>query len=218
MNEEIKKLIELNNELKQISEKKIETVRSQKYEKAAALRDKERNIIVEIEKTAGLENIRFENEKISRKVIKDFHKVLDFIESGDNNLTPALLRKLSKDVKVAEANEGITKGRLTDALNREEALKIQMRWIHILDERPKVIESGSDGKLHWRQSEEVMVLYVREDGTYDICMGVYIEEDKGVHDKVYYFAVKNDLEGIEMNRVKGWMPLPDKKFRNISVL
>ena len=220
MNEEIKSLIKLNKELKEIRENKKEAASSQKYEVAAAFRDDERNKINELEEVAGLGVIDFGDEGISRKVMQDFYKVLDFIKEEDSNLTPALLRKLSQDVRIAEGTAEVATLKIRTAEEKVKSLNQrlldQMSWIHIVDSRPQMVENGKNDKTSWRQSEEVVILYVREDGAYDICMGRYVEEDKGVHDKIYYFAVKTDLEGIDMNRVKGWMPLPDKKFRNIS--
>jgi len=180
----IKKLRELNENLKDIREKKMDAVVNQKYEIAAEYRNTERSMYVEIDDLVKLREEDFDSNEMFSSVKTNLYQIIDYIEDGDTNLTPALIRKLTNDV--AETNKA-------------------MKWTNIYDERPEPnfeVEINGNSCL---QSEEVIVLYVTEYGKCDVCIGRYVVEQKYIHDMMqYYFITRNPNYSIRMSDIKGW--------------
>jgi hypothetical protein len=191
--EVIKKLKELSEGLRDVKEKKKDAVKSQKYEIAASYRDTERSIMERISSTINIKESDFESKELFYAVERDIYEVIGFIEEGDTNLTPALIRKLTLDAKVAKKGA--------------EELKKMMSWTHVYDERPELKEEVERDGKSWLQSDEVIVLYVRDSGEYDVCIGRYIIEKIGVHDKRYSFITRNPKDSVNLSDVKGWQSL-----------
>lgn len=189
----IQTLKELNESLVDVREKKIDAAKSQKYEIAASYRDTERSIMERISSTIDIKEDDFESKELFDAVKRDLYEVIGFIEKGDTNLTPALIRKLTSDAKIAK--------------KKAEELKRMMSWTHVYDERPELKEEIEQDGKSWLQSDEVIVLYVRSSGEYDVCIGRYIVENIGVHDKKYSFITRNPQDSITLADVKGWQSL-----------
>ena len=215
MNEEkINQLLALSKKRVEISDKKMEVVREQKYEQAAALRDQERKILEEIDTIVNVDENKFETKEIFYEVMRDFHKVIDFIEEGDSNLTPALLRKLTNDVKESHARENNLKKEIQ-----------KFEWINTKDERPKLLKEIVDGDREWMESEEVLILYVKASGEYGICVAKYIEEWIGLNNRSYSFQVCEEVreayekdplnkeEDSEPKKLRGWQDIPGLKVK-----
>jgi hypothetical protein len=225
MNEaKINQLLALSKKRVEISDKKMEVVSKQRYEEAAALRDQERKILEEIDAIVDVDENKFETKEIFYEVMKDFHKVIDFIEEGDSNLTPALLRKLTNDVKEARSREANLKKEIQ-----------KFEWINSRDEKPTLVREIKEGGEEWMESDEVMILNVKDSGEHGICIAKYVEEWLGLNRKNCNFQVVEDVrdsfeksnnrdtsskdpkrlrgwQDIPGLRVKGWMPLPEKKI------
>lgn len=179
----IKKLRELSEGLKDIQAKKMDAIINQRYEIAAEYRNTERSIYVEIDELVKLREEDFDSNEMFNSVKKNLYQIIEYIEDGDTNLTPALIRKLTNDV--TETNEA-------------------MKWTRIQDKRPEPnfeVEINGNSCL---QSEEVIVLYVTEDGKCDVCIGRYVVEQKYIHDMQYYFITRNPNYSIRMSDIKGW--------------
>lgn len=188
--EVIQKLKELSLDLEKIRDKKKEAVKAQKYELAVAIRDEERQLYNLIDQTIKIKEKDFDSKELLEVVKKDLYEIISFIEKGDTNLTPALIRKLKSDAIRAKSEA--------------ERLKELMEWSHIHDKRPELVDEVEiDGKIYV-QSNEVVILFVTEDEEYDVCVGRYVMEKLGVHDKKYYFVTKNPDDPISLNNVKGW--------------
>jgi len=218
----INQLIELNENRNTLAKDKREAAWNQKYEEAAAFRDKERKVLDKINEIIKIEIRDFVSKDIYYQVEKDFYAILDFIEKGDTNLTPALLRKLSQDANIAKANEESLKERL-----KEEVKKFE--WISTRQERPKLVQELKEDQREWNESDEVLILYVKDDGKHGICIAKYTEEWAGYDEKVCTFQVSEDVrdsftasnpmdkapkgwKDIPGIKVKGWMNLPEKKI------
>jgi hypothetical protein len=220
--DKISKLIELNEKRNALSKEKYEVVMNQKYEEAAALRDEERKVLGKINDIVKIEIKDFVSMDVYRQVERDFYAILDFIEEGDTNLTPALLRKLSQDANIAKANEENLKERL-----KEEVKKFE--WVSTRQERPLLIKEIREEQREWEESDEVLILYVKDDGKHGVCVAKYTEEWAGYDEKVCTFQVSEDVrdsftasnpmdkapkgwKDIPGLKVKGWMNLPEKKI------
>lgn len=191
--EVIKKLKELSEGLIDVKEKKLEAVKNQTYEIAASYRDTELSIRERISSTIDIKESDFESKELLDAVKRDLYEVIGFIEEGDTNLTPALIRKLTLDAKIAKKGA--------------EELKRMMSWTHVYDERPELKEEIEQDGKSWIQSDEVIVLYVRNSGEYDVCICRYTVENIGVHDKRYSFITRNPQDSINLSDVKGWQSL-----------
>jgi len=222
--EKIQQLIEFNKELEKVIKTKIRAAMNQHYEKAAAARDDERSIIEKIDKILDVNKSNFDSEEVFAIVKKDLRVVIKFIEEGDSNLTPALLRKLSNDAKIAIDKE-------KEANSREEELKEKLKkfeWIHVKDECPELIETGNSDSSEWESSDEVMVLYLKEDGEYGVAIARYVEEWVNLNKRSCSFQLSEDVRDSYTTKerinnvkgwkdvpglaVKGWMPIPEKKL------
>jgi hypothetical protein len=207
--EVIQRLKKLSLELEKIRDKKKDAVNKQKYELAAAMRDEERQLYNLIDQTVKIKESDFDSKELLQVVKKDLYEIISFIEEGDSNLTPALIRKLKTDA--------------IEAKSESERIKEMMDWTHVYNKRPELVEEVEvDGKK-LVQSKEVVILFVTEAGEYDVCVGRYVMEKRGVHDKSYYFVTKNPGDSISINdakgwrditgEAKGWIGLPDKRIR-----
>jgi hypothetical protein len=233
--EKIKKLIELNDKRLAIQKEKMEVVREQKYEKAAALRDKEKQVISAISEIVEINVEDYVSRDVYRKVEDGFYEVLNFIEEGDTNLTPALLRKLSHDVNTERAKGEELKERL-----KEEVKKFE--WTSTRQERPALVKDGKEGDREWKESEEVLILYVKNDGDHGVCIARYTEEWIDLNNRSCTFQVSEEVRDayetshtmsknsfkerepeskapkgwaeIPGMKVKGWMAIPEKKIPN----
>jgi hypothetical protein len=220
--DKINQLIELNEHRNILAKDKREAAWNQKYEEAAAFRDKERRVLNKINEIVKIEIKDFVSKDIYYQVEKDFYAILDFIEKGDTNLTPALLRKLSQDANIAKANEESLKERL-----KEEVKKFE--WISTRQERPTLVQELKEDQREWNESDEVLILYVKDDGKHGICIAKYTEEWAAYNEKICTFQVSEDVrdsftisnpmdkapkgwKDIPGLKVKGWMNLPEKKI------
>lgn len=210
--EKIKKLKSLIIEIDNLQPKKNRIVKEQKYEEAAELRDKERKLykeideLAELDKTEWLKNYKKKQflmkDKITRRVVEDFYDVLRYIHDDDTNLTPALLRKKSEEIKTYSNKEGAYQKRQAEL---EQELRQRSFWIKITQYRPILAEIADNRFV--KRSEELLALYATEGGGQEVCIARYIEENTGIHDVKYYFENQRG-EKIVLNDIKGWQYMP----------
>ncbi|MEK6828607.1 MAG: UvrB/UvrC motif-containing protein [Nanoarchaeota archaeon] len=200
MKNKLKELLKIGIEIKEARDKKIKAVSEQHYELASSYRDIEKKLIEKIEKITQFKESDFESKDILDAVREDLYKVVSFIEDGDSNLTPALIRKLVNDTKEVKK----------EVEDLKEQLKKQLTWTSIDEGRPKLVEDVEVGNKTLLLSEEVVIFYISESGEHNICIGKYVVEENGVHDKKYYFVANDSNKAINLINVKGWKDSTDK--------
>lgn len=113
------RLRELITQLKDIQEEKMEVVKKQKYEEAAALRQREKDVDKLI-----YEELKIDVDGMDQRSVSDAKKILNLIEEGDVDFSNAI-NKLEKPdlermilIRYAEryAKGEITKGKMHDAI------------------------------------------------------------------------------------------------------
>lgn len=200
MQEKIKNLQELSNKIKEITTKKLEAVAKQDYELASSYRDEERTFIGKIDKIVEIKEEDFQGKEFFDVVKKDLYKVICFIEDGDTNLTPALLRKLINDTKKVKEENEILKNQL----------KKELTWIGVDEGRPKLVEDIEIGDKTLLLSNEVAILYISENEKFNVCIGRYVVEEINIHDRKYYFVSNDSDKVINLIDIKGWQDSTDK--------
>jgi hypothetical protein len=190
--EKMKQLLALQKSLRDVIIGKRECVERQLYEEAAKMRDVERTILSKVDDIVDINHLE-EMGLFQGFEKREFYKIIDFIKEEDKNLTPALLRKLSNDIRRVEEDKAY--------------LKEMMVWNYVHNKRPNLKnEVEIDGKT-WVQSDEVIVFYIKSDGEHDVCIARYVEEKTGIYDKKYYFVTRNSENSINLNEIKGWQDI-----------
>lgn len=106
----IEKLRELAKQRDSVRDDKLEAIKDQKYEVAADLRNKEKNLITSIDQEIQLKKDDFEDEETLIMVYKNIQEIVNFIHEGDTNIVPALIRKLKTDtIKIKTEVEKLKK-------------------------------------------------------------------------------------------------------------
>lgn len=207
MIEKLRQLREFSAEYEQIKHLKSIYVKEQKYEKAADMRDEERGVLFKIENILEIYESNFDSSEVFNSVKRDMLDVIKYIEDDDTSLTPALIRKLEADAKKAKE----------ESSHFKKIIK-EMSWRSITDPRPELIDEFDIDGAKCLSSGDLVIMYEREDGDIDLCIGRYAKEIIGVHDARYYFITKNPKdEPITINRIKGWQYIKQEEIRWIPI-
>jgi hypothetical protein len=214
MIEKLRQLSDFSAERQQIVELKKIAINDQKYEKAAELRNEERNIEAKIEELRNeernieakiedileLDTYDFETPELTSMIRKDLFEVIKYIDEDDSSLTPALIRKLATELQEVKQEQ------------------YDISWKSMTAPRPELIEEFEYNGATCMSSNDLVIMYETKAGSYDICFGRYVQERIGVHDVRYYFVVKGpEGELVNLDKIRGWKNVEPETIKWIMI-